>query len=175
MVFHDILDWQRIPLFHSSRFPGYEPHLYRSEYLSDFSLVKTNLTGFRFVTGFWFSVPSKHDVKHQANGKPANLHPIGPPSFIPFPFMSVDFLVTVCHFPSFPLHSPCIPLHFSFLSPSCPVELPFVSMSFPLISCHVRFLSPACHCIFLDFPSCPLHVPFPRISPSFPVISMHFP
>ena len=94
------------------------------------------------------------------------------------PFMFVDFLVTVCHFPSFPLHSPCIPLlppAFLILSPSCPVELPFVSISFPLISCHFRFLSPACHGIFLDFPSCPLHVPFMFPSLAFPLHSPLFP
>ena len=47
------------------------------------------------------------------------------------PFMSVDFLVTVCHFPSFPLHSPCMPFHSLCISHSFPLHVSLSSPSSP--------------------------------------------
>ena len=85
------------------------------------------------------------------------------------PCVSVDCLVTVCHVPAFPLHSPCVSHSFPLQLPSSSSSLTSLDfLSFPLpVHLHVIAFS-------WISPSCALFAPFPCIPPSLPVISMHF-
>ena len=123
---------------------------------------------------------------------PSCVSPLVSPSLpIRLLLMSCPFLVLPRHGHvvsfQFPLHVPVllpifrhlcpfispspsfISLRFPFISCSFPLHCLFSSASFalhfPLMSCHVRFVSPACPCISLHS----LHRPFPLISPARPL------